>query len=232
MSATLPAHLAGQSPAGLVAGARVAQFELGSWKNFVYLLLDEPSKKAALVDPQEDIDTPLRALEGAGYQLERVLVTHTHQDHVAGLPKLLQRRPDLPVHLHADDLHRLKKAERAAVQPVEDGQELRVGGLRVISHHTPGHSAGHVCWEVPDLDPPLLLGGDCVFIRDCGRTDFEDGDDAAMFASLQRLKKLPGATVLLPGHHYKPEVASTLAQELETSPPFRCKTVEELKALP
>lgn len=228
----LPAHLAGHAPAGLVAGARVAQFELGSWKNFVYLLLDPTTRKAALVDPQEDLDTPLGALEREGYELERVLVTHTHFDHVAGLPELLRRRPGLPVHLHRDDLHRLRPEHRASVQPVDDGGELRVGALRVVARHTPGHSAGHVCWEVPDLDPPLLLGGDCVFIRDCGRTDLETGDDEAMFASLQRLKRLPPATVLLPGHHYKPEVASTLAQELETSPPFRCQSVDELRALP
>ena len=228
----LPAHLAGQAPRGLVPGQPVAQWELGSWRNFVYLLLCWETKRAALVDPQSDLDTPLGALAEHGFELERVLLTHTHHDHVAGLPELLRRHPGLPVHLHADDLHRLRLRPEQRVEPVADGAELRVGRLRVLALHTPGHSAGHVCWRLPDLDPPLLLGGDCVFVRDCGRTDLETGDDAAMFASLQRLKRLPVQTVVLPGHHYQPECASTLQGELASSPPLRCASVEELRALP
>lgn len=228
----LPAHLAGQAPRGLVPDQPVAQWELGSWRNFVYLLLCWETKRAALVDPQSDLDTPLGALAEHGFELERVLLTHTHHDHVAGLPELLRRHSGLPVHLHADDLHRLRLRPGQRVVPVMDGAELRVGRLRVVALHTPGHSAGHVCWQLPDLSPPVLLGGDCVFVRDCGRTDLETGDDAAMFASLQRLKRLPGETVVLPGHHYQLEGASLLSRELETSPPFRCASVEELRALP
>jgi glyoxylase-like metal-dependent hydrolase (beta-lactamase superfamily II) len=53
-----------------------------------------------------------------------------------------------------------------------------------------------------------------------------------MFASLQRVKALPPETVILPGHHYQPECATELRRELEASPPFRCGSVEELRALP
>lgn len=78
----------------------------------------------------------------------------------------------------------------------------------------------------------FLLTGDTLFIRDCGRTDFEDGDNEQMFQSLQRIKKLPPATVILPGHHYQPETASVLELELLESAPLKCRSVEELAGLP
>lgn len=228
----IPAWLSGRSAPGLVAGQPVAQFELGSWKNFVYLLLCWETKRAAIVDPQSDLDTPLAALAAHGFTLERALLTHTHHDHVAGVPELLRRYPGLPVHLHPADLFRVEAMlAPATLALTEDGAEVPVGHLRLRAVHTPGHSAGHTCWHLPGLTPPLLCTGDCVFIRDCGRTDLETGDDAAMFASIQRVKALPDDTVILPGHHYQPECATVLAHEREQSPPFRCRSVEELSAL-
>ena len=103
--------------------------------------------------------------------------------------------------------------------------------------HTPGHSAGELCYrlEATDLKGELrtyLFTGDTLFIRDCGRTDLETGSNAQMFESLQRLKKFPPDTVILPGHHYVRECASTLSREMETSPPLRCASIQELEALP
>jgi glyoxylase-like metal-dependent hydrolase (beta-lactamase superfamily II) len=236
MTRPLPEHLAGTSPRGLVPGEPVAQFELGPMKNFVYLLIDWDARRAALVDPQEDIETPLEALARHGVELEKVLITHTHFDHVAGLPALVKEKRDLEVLLHRADLHRvertLKDAGEGRTHLVADGEAFTIGELQARALHTPGHSAGHACWHLPALDPPLLVTGDTIFIRDCGRTDLDTGSDAAMFASIQRVKALPPDTVILPGHHYRTEVASTVEREVASSPPFRVKTVEELAALP
>lgn len=230
---TQPPHLAGTQPAGLVVGEPIAQWELGPMKNFVYLLIDWQARRAALVDPQADLGPPLEALRAHDLTLERVLITHTHFDHVAGLPALVRERPELTVVLHRADLHRIEALLRGrAPALVEDGQTFAVGGLEVEALHTPGHSAGHACFHVAGLAPPALLTGDTIFIRDCGRTDLDTGDDAQMFASIQRVKALPPATLILPGHHYRPEVASTVGRELETSPPFQARTVAELAALP
>lgn len=228
----IPAHLAGTSAAGLVPGHPIAQWELGSMKNFVYLLIDWSTRRAALVDPQADLRAPLGALAAHGLALDRVLLTHTHFDHVAGLPALVAERPDLEVVLHEDDLHRiegtLEQGGRARL--VGDGETFAIGELQVTALNTPGHSAGHTCFHLPALG--ALVTGDTIFIRDCGRTDLDTGSDEAMFASIQRVKALPPETLILPGHHYRAEVASTVGRERETSPPFQVRSVAELAALP
>lgn len=230
---TLPSHLAGHFAKGLVPDQPIAQWEIGPMKNFVYLLIDWKTKKAAIVDPQEDLSSPLEALAAHGLELERVLITHTHFDHVAGLPALVRDRPELTVVLNEADLHRIAEVVRGArPRLVEDGETFEVGGLAVKALHTPGHSAGHSCYLVESTAPSLLLTGDTIFVNDCGRTDFDDGSDEQMFASIQRVKALPPETVILPGHHYRPTVASTVAHERATSPPFLAKSVEELAALP
>lgn len=230
---TLPPHLSGLSPAGLVPGQPIAQWEIGPMKNFVYLLIDWRTKKAAIVDPQEDLSAPLAALAAHGLELERVLITHTHFDHVAGLPALIRERPELTTVLHEADLHRIADIVRGGrPRLVADGETFDVGGLAVKAMHTPGHSAGHSCYLVESTAPALLLTGDTIFVNDCGRTDFADGSDEAMFASIQRVKALPADTVILPGHHYRPQVASTVAHEAATSPPFLARSVAELASLP
>jgi glyoxylase-like metal-dependent hydrolase (beta-lactamase superfamily II) len=100
--------------------------------------------------------------------------------------------------------------------------------------HTPGHSSGEFCYLLPkqtQVDRPYVFTGDTLFIRDCGRTDLESGNDAEMFASLQILKQLDPDTVILVGHHYAKECASTLGEELKVSPPLKCASVSELSNL-
>lgn len=232
MSASeLPPHLATLDPQGLIEGERIAQFELGTMRNFVYLVLDPATKKAAIVDPQKDIDTPLTALAAHGYTLEFCLLTHTHHDHVAGIPALIERFPALPIFTHEADRPRLAKWNLDSnLRLLKDGERFSLGSLKLEALHTPGHSPGEICYRIPG-NPDYLLTGDTLFIRDCGATHFEGGSDEELFASLQRLKKLPPKTVILPGHHYAPECASLLSLELERSPPLKCRTAQELAQL-
>jgi glyoxylase-like metal-dependent hydrolase (beta-lactamase superfamily II) len=228
---SLPSHLDTTEAKGIAPNQAVAQFELGDHRNFIYVILDWSTRQAVLVDPQFDIDTPLEAIQEHGFQLSFVLLTHTHSDHTAGVPELLRRFPKLPIYTQAHDARRLSKSIREKVQLLEDGQTLPLGKLSIRVIHTPGHSAGE-CSYAFEADRPYLLTGDTIFIRDCGRTDLDSGSNEQMFESLQKIKALPPETVILPGHHYVRECATTIAREMKESPPFQCKSVEELAALP
>lgn len=238
----LPAHLAGHEAVGMVEGEPIAQYELGTGRNFVYLLLDWTTpfgfRKAAIVDPQSDLDGIVRDLAHHGFVLDTILLTHTHYDHVAGVAPLLKMNPDLTIRVGKPDLHRLSEAVVSAkgLKTLVDGENFNIGSISVIAHHTPGHSAGEFCYfidrqEGGGIGRPYLFTGDLIFIRDCGRTDFSDGSDSQMFESVQKIKAFADETVLLVGHHYARECATTLNVEKTESPPFLCKTIEELARL-
>jgi len=217
---------------GWIPDLPIAQFELGTLRNFVYLILDWNEKKAALVDPQKDIQTPCVLLEKYGFQLELVLLTHSHHDHVGGLSALQEKFPNLPIFLHEKDAFQIKSEKlQSHFRFIKDGGEIKVGTLPVEILHTPGHSAGECSYYVSD-GPGYLLTGDTLFIRDCGRTDLETGNTEELFHSLQKIKRLPNSTWILPGHHYAPESLSTLEIEKRTSPPLKCMTAQDLEELP
>jgi len=228
----LPIHLAQHDPQGLIIGEPVAQFEIGDYKNFVYLILDWVTHEAAIVDPQFNLSIPLRLLQDHGFKLSAILLTHSHHDHVAGVPELIRKFPLIPIYLHKDDSFRLENLLGSeCFHFIKDQDQLKIGNIVVTAFHTPGHSAGEISYLFTS-SRSYLLTGDTIFIRDCGRTDFPTGSNEEMFSSIQKIKELPIETIFLPGHHYALECATTLEIELNESPPFRCKNVEELKALP
>ena len=210
----------------------LAQFEIGPMQNLVYLIIDWQTRKAAWVDPQKDLSEPLAFLEHHELTLESVLLTHTHHDHVAGLGPLRDRYPEIPIRLHEADSFRLKN--QSGLHWVGDGELIRVGGLELRAWNMPGHSIGALSFEIPasTTHPTLLLTGDTLFIRDCGRTDLPTGSTAQLYASLQRYRQFPADTIIFPGHHYRPEWWSRLEEEWRLSPPFQCSSLEELDQLP
>lgn len=229
----LPPHLAGTQPTGIQESEPVAQFEIGNYKNFVYLLLDWVERKAAVVDPQSDLTPILEALNQFDFEVTHLLITHSHFDHIAGVPGLMKALPTPKLYIHPKDSSRLDslQLDSKRISLLQQGEKIRVGALSVDVMHTPGHSAGECCYFV-DGKVPYLFTGDTVFIRDCGRTDLDSGSNDDMFESLQKIRQLPENTVLLPGHHYQKECATVLGRELLESPPFRCGSVTELAQLP
>ena len=157
-----------------------------------YLIGDEAAGEAVVVDPAYAVEPYLEEAEQAGVRIVRVLETHTHADHLSGHGRLALE------HETRVSIHPLAEPE-FPFDPVEDGDELRVGSLAIRVMHTPGHRPEHCCYLVEDH----LLSGDSLLIGDAARPDLaiearEGAED--LFSSLQRLTELPDETEVDPGH--------------------------------
>ena len=229
----LPAHLAHNTAQGIEQGHPIAQFETGTYRNFTYAVLNWTSKEAILIDPHSDLEVVFAGLSSHGFRLVGVVLTHSHWDHIDGLPEIIGQFPSVPLAVHRLELSRIQPEilSQFRVQEIVSS-DLQLGEIRLEVIPTPGHSAGECSYVFKTQERGYLFSGDTLFIRDCGRTDLPTGNTSEMYASLQKLKALPLSTVILPGHHYAKETASTLEIELQSSPPLRCASVQELEQLP
>jgi len=217
--------------------------------NFVYLIADDTTRAAVLVDPAWDVDGLVEKVAREGYTLVGSLATHYHPDHVggdlwglqvAGIARLAVIAPDARVHAHTDDAPWI---ERVTGVPGGDlvlhrgGDTLQLGPVRIEFVHTPGHTPGSECFLVSDpttpagrpgsVDSPALVAGDTLFVQGCGRVDLPGSDPDEMYRTLtQRLAKLPATAVLYPGHDYGPAPTSTLERERATNPYLRLESLE------
>jgi hydroxyacylglutathione hydrolase len=165
-----------------------------------YLIGDESSGTAVVIDPAYAIEQYLDEAKKQKARIVRVLETHTHADHVSGHGRLALEH-ELPVSIHP-------AAEPAyAFDPLEDGQEIELGDVVVRVLHTPGHRPEHCCFAVSDRsrgdEPWLVVTGDSLLVGDAARPDLaSEAEEGArgMFTSLQRLLDLPDGTQVYPGH--------------------------------
>lgn len=160
--------------------------------NYAYLLRDAASGVVGLVDAPEA--GPIRAaLEARGWALDVILLTHHHDDHVAGVEALREAFSAEVIGAEAD-LHRLPRLDRAVVA----GDTVAVGEALGGVLDVPGHTIGHIAYHFPD--GPALFSGDSLMVMGCGRL-FEGSADQ-MWASLVQMAALPGETLVYSGHEY------------------------------
>ena len=207
-------------------GIFVHQFALGPWDNFIYLIGDQATRTCAVVDPAWDAATILREAERLEVRITDVLCTHSHFDHVDQVEPLL-REVDARVHMLAEEVRfsgfRCENLVEAAA-----GDRVRIGEhLEITMVHTPGHTPGSTSYRIRDG----LVTGDTLFVDGCGRCDFVGGDPEVMYETLQQLvQRLPGDTVLYPGHDYGQTATSTVDRQLESNPYLRHPTVADFVA--
>ncbi len=182
--------------------------------NYAYLVIDEASGTAAIVDPGEAAPI-VAAVAAAKVRLVAVWATHHHLDHVGGVAALVAADPTLAVIGHASDRPRIAQLTRA----VEDGDLVTLGTLTARIVHNPGHTRGAISYWLEA--EAAVLTGDTLFGAGCGRM-FE-GTPAAMQASLARLAALPEPTRVYFGHEYTAANLRFAAAVEPTSPAIHAR---------
>lgn len=207
----------------------------GQMANFMYVIGDRGSRKAAIVDPAWDVTSLVDEARAEGYEIAAALVTHYHPDHVGGdlfgLPveglAALLSKVAVPVYVNkheAEGLKRVTGVSDSDLRKVDEGDRLTLGDTEIEFLHTPGHTPGSQCFLIGNQ----LVAGDTLFVQGCGRVDLPGGDADAMYKSLtQKLAKLPADTILYPGHHYGPTPTSTIGNELEHNVFLQMRTLED-----
>jgi hydroxyacylglutathione hydrolase len=188
----------------------VLTLPLGPLGTNCYLLGDPASGEAAVIDPGYDAPRVLAAAARANLQIKIVLLTHAHFDHIGGVAGVLEAT-HVPLALHPGDLPLLRVQGGAQAFGIEQppcpdpdlelqaGQAIEVGGLRLETLFTPGHTPGHVSFY--ERTEGLLFDGDVLFQGSIGRTDLPGGSYDILLRSIrEQLLTLPDETIVYPGH--------------------------------
>jgi len=171
-------------------------------RNFAYLIGDEKTKLAAVVDPAGAVDRIMELAESNGLKIIYVIDTHSHSDHTAGSQELASAS-GAKIAMH-------RKAGSTKHLAVDDGDVISVGELKIKVIHTPGHSHDGISLLVEDK----LLTGDTLFVGECGRTDLPGGSSEELYHSLfGKLAKLDDDLEVYPGHDYGDRPHSKLGYE-------------------
>ena len=227
MPSSQPAHLPGSSPSG------IWQLEVGLVQNFCTIVGDPASGVCAVCDPAFEVDRIVAMVAGAGMRVAAVLVTHSHLDHIEGVPELCRRVGPVPVYVGSGEAGAVSALCAAAgvepaLVPLLGGEALRCGRLTIDVLSTPGHTSAGRAYHLPEL--AAVLSGDTLFVGSCGRPA-SAASAGELWQSLQRLGALPEETRLYPGHDYGPRPTSTLSWELEHNPYLRCPDAAAFAAL-
>lgn len=184
---------------------------------YTYLVADEESGEAAIIDPTLDqVDRDLALIRDLSLRLAWVLETHTHADHITGAARLREKTG-------------AKTATAAATTAcadvhLQDGDVVRVGAVEIKVLATPGHTDDSVSYLVDGR----VFTGDALFIRGTGRTDFQNGSPEALYDSVTKvLFALPDETLVYPGHDYRGLLVSTIGEEKHLNPRLAGKSREE-----
>jgi glyoxylase-like metal-dependent hydrolase (beta-lactamase superfamily II) len=200
-------------------------FTVGPVQENTWLVRPEGGDRAVLVDPGEEADRLLGAIDQLGLGLDAILLTHTHFDHVGAVAPVARATgapvycPKIEVGVLADIMAYVPWAgfgpfeSYDADETVEGGERLSLAGLDIDVIFTPGHSPGHVTYAVEAEG--ALLSGDVLFQGSVGRTDLPGGDTATLMASIAGLlDRFDDDTVVYPGHMG----VTTLGRERATNP--------------
>ena len=186
-------------------------FTVGPVAENTYIVRRDDSDRALIVDPGDEADKLLGAIDALGVTLDGIVLTHTHFDHVGAVAPVARATgaevwvPEVEAFVLAD-INRFVPwsgigpfESYDAEHKLEGGERLELAGFAIDVLSTPGHSPGHVTFSIPD--EAAVFSGDVLFQQSIGRTDLPGGDHATLLESIRMLiDTLPAETTVYPGH--------------------------------
>ena len=188
---------------------KVVTIPAGIYAANCYLVYSENTKKAIVIDPGGDVDDIMAKIEELNLDIEYIILTHGHGDHIGGVLEL-KSFIDVPIAIHKEDEYMLKNGnqnlssqmvmgtiELNADILLEDGDEISFGDLTAKIIHTPGHTPGGISIKIGNS----IFTGDTLFAGSIGRTDFPGGSYKEIISSIKnRIIIYPDETIIYPGH--------------------------------
>jgi hydroxyacylglutathione hydrolase len=195
---------------------KVYQLEVGSMQNFTYVIEDEETKEAVIIDPSWDLDLVIETLERNSLKVKYVINTHHHFDHTIGNDAIVKHTKS-KILQHESSM--LKNDIR-----LSNGEKIKFGNSELTVLYTPGHSKDSICL----FGDGKIFSGDALFVGNCGRVDLPGGSAKELYHSLfDVISKLDDTLILYPGHNYGISPNSTIGKEKKTNFVLQPRTEEE-----
>ena len=185
---------------------KVHQFEVGNMENFTYVLEDEETGEAVILDPSWNLDEIQKEIVRRDLKIKYIINTHHHFDHTLGNEAMAKEtKATILQHESSTLKHDISLA---------DGQKIKFGNSELTVFHTPGHSKDSICL----VGDGKVFSGDTLFVGNCGRVDLPGGSAVELYHSLfDILGKMDENLVLYPGHNYGSTHISTLGKEKQNN---------------
>ncbi len=199
---------------------KVHQIQVGGMQNFSYILEDEETEEAIIIDPSWDLENIEQAINRNDLKIKYIVNTHHHIDHTLGNEAMAKLTGAKIIQHEASELkHDLT---------VTDGDKITFGDSELSIIHTPGHSKDGICL----VGDGKIFSGDTLFVGNCGRIDLPGGSSKELYRSLfEIISNLDDNLVLYPGHNYGPTPTSTLGKEKATNFVMQKRTEQEFIAI-
>ena len=186
---------------------KVYQVPVGPMQNFSYIVEDESTHEAIIIDPSWDLDKIIQIIEEQNLNPKYIVNTHWHDDHTRGNEELA-----------AEISTKIVQHEESTLQndmTVKDGDSIKFGCSELVVYHTPGHSKDSICL----VGDGKIFSGDTLFVGNCGRIDLPGGSSRELYHSLfDVISKLDDGLIMYPGHDYGSAQTSTIGNEKMANP--------------
>ena len=201
---------------------QVKSFLGGFDKNLSYLIWCKETRLTSLIDPAVESLEVLEFIESKNLILEKILITHTHHDHIRYLDDFMDKYPLLNIYCFSNPVNNLNHNYIG----LDNNQVISIGNSLLTALHTPGHFSDSMCYW--DKQNELIFTGDTIFIGRTGRTVSKGSNIKDLYNSVYNIiLKIPHETIIYPGHHYGFSEYDTLSFNIKNSNFFQCNDIND-----